>query len=486
MKLLQLPNPGEGGRLGNQLFAIASTIGLALRHGYTPRFPAHWKYREFFNIPDEWFGEIVKDKTINEPCYEYFDFLKCYYPESNIVSISGYLQSPKYWAGYEKEIREYLTPKGILPNPINRVAVHIRRGDYVGNQNYAELPMAYYLNAIESVNLLPSFFGDDAEFMKVHFCPDYNYWDEIVDFVGMCSYNYHIVSNSTFSWWAAYLSGGVVIRPDVYFAGELAKRCTTKDFWPDNWFTAETAVKYDLSDVTFVIPVTIDSQDRIDNLKMVIAFLSLHFNTNILIGEVNTKVVPDAIRFEMPQFHRTKVINDLTRMATTPIVFNWDADVLVSPYQIYKAVKMLRQGVDVVYPYDGTFYMIDRKHLPTNLNSLQSLVNCPKIKVGASHHDRSSYGGAVGYNVEAFWRAGGENENLINYGHDDQERWRRFNIVLDVLRVPGALYHINHWRGENSSFRHLHGTFNLKYWKMLEGMNDDQIIEHIKTFTWLK
>jgi hypothetical protein len=306
------------------------------------------------------------------------------------------------------------------------------------------------------------------------------------DFVSMCKHDRHITSNSTFSWWAAYIKDGIVIRPDVYFAGELAKRCTTKDLYPEHWFTCETAVKYDLTDVTFVIPVTIDSQDRIENLKMVTDFLQLHFNTNILIGEVNTKVVPDAIRFEMPNFHRTKVINDLTRLANTPYVFNWDADVLVPPYQIYKAVNQLRVGVDIVYPYDGTFYMVDRKYLPTNLNTLDSLITCPKSKVGASHNDRNSYGGAVGYNVEAFWKAGGENENLVNYGHDDQERWRRFNIMLNVERVSGALYHINHWRGENSSFRHSMGRDNQIYWGIICKMTDKEFTQHIKSWTWLK
>lgn len=482
MKILQLPNIGNGGRLGNALFAIASTIGLALRHGYTPRFPVNWKYRNRFNIPDEWFGEMRSNHSvIRESSYEFCDMQ----PVGEICTIlNSYLQSPKYWAGYEKEIRQYLTPKGVVP--VNALAVHIRRGDYVNNPNYAELPMAYYLNAIEAVGMDAWFFSDDPAFIKANFQPDYVVCDEITDFQLMCGCSHHIVSNSTFSWWAAYLSGGKVVRPDVYFAGDLAKRATTRDFWPDNWFVQETAVKYDLKDVTFVIPVTIDSQDRIDNLKMVTAFFNLHFDTNILIGEVNTKVVPDAIRFGMPTFHRTKVINDLTRMATTPIVFNWDADVLVSPYQIYKAVKMMREGADVVYPYDGTFYMVDRKYKPDNLNTLDYLHACPKARVGASHNDRNSYGGAVGYRVDAFWKAGGENENLVNYGHDDQERWRRFNLVLDVARVPGALYHINHWRGENSSFRHPSGRANMDYWRQLERMTDDQIIEHIKTFTWLK
>jgi len=245
-------------------------------------------------------------------------------------------------------------------------------------------------------------------------------------------------------------------------------------------------MKTNLLDTTFIIPVTIEHTDRMENVMMVTKFLNLHFDTNILIGEVNTDSIVDAVHYDMPTFHRTKVINDLTRLVKTPYVINWDADVLVQPSQIAAMVEMLRAGVDVVYPYDGTFYMVDRKHKPTNLNTLDSLAICPRQRVGARGYNDDSFGGAVGYNVESFWKAGGENENLVNYGHDDQERWRRFNLLLKVSRVPGPLYHINHHRGVNSTFKHENGRANQIYWDKLCRMNDEQFIEHIKTFTWLK
>ncbi len=137
MKILQLPVIGNGGRMGNHLFTIASTIGIALRNGYTPRFPADWKYRDRFNIPDEWFGEIVPSNyPITENAYIYQDF----HLFSDIATIQGYLQSPKYWKGYEDLIRQYLTPKEAKPGTKEGVAIHYRRGDYVDNPNYFQLP----------------------------------------------------------------------------------------------------------------------------------------------------------------------------------------------------------------------------------------------------------------------------------------------------------------------------------------------------------
>jgi len=237
MKLLQLPNPGNGGRLGNMMFAIASTIGLALRHGYTPRFSADWKYRDSFNIPNEWFGDILHSPIFKENHYEYdlnlndsigLNFIK-------VFSISGYLQSPKYWAGYEAEMRQYLTPKGCNPGSRDAVGIHYRLGDYVGNPNYAQLGEEYYKNAFYGLTNSEYTIArsDDAKFIKYtwgQICGT-----EIEDFISLAECKEHIISNSTYSWWAAYLSGGKVVAPKEWFAGELAKRCSTKDLLPENW-----------------------------------------------------------------------------------------------------------------------------------------------------------------------------------------------------------------------------------------------------------
>jgi hypothetical protein len=239
MKILQLPNPGNGGRLGNQLFTIASTIGLSLRHGYTPRFPADWKYRDVFNLPDEWFGEMVNtDLVYRERTYEYSHELDCCLnsPDFNGYEsiVNSYLQSPKYWQGYEEEIRQYLTPKGCKPGSRDAVGIHYRRGDYVGNPNYVQLDFFYYVKAIDNVTKHNPFVvrSDDAQFISK--------WGqacgtEIEDFISLAECKEHITSNSTFSWWAAYLSNGKVIAPKEWFAGELAKRCSTKDLLPENW-----------------------------------------------------------------------------------------------------------------------------------------------------------------------------------------------------------------------------------------------------------
>ena len=218
--------------MGNQLFAIASCIGLSLRHGYTPRFPADWKYRDVFNIPDIWFGEMIgTTREAVEHSYEYNDFNL----ESDVIELYGYLQSPKYWAGYEAEIRQYLTPKGCNPGSRDAVGIHYRRGDYVGNPNYVQLGLRYYLAGFRSVIMfLPTIArSDDSDFvLNIH---GQTCGTEIEDFISLAECKEHITSNSTFSWWAAYLSGGKVIAPKEWFAGELAKRCSTKDLLPENW-----------------------------------------------------------------------------------------------------------------------------------------------------------------------------------------------------------------------------------------------------------
>jgi hypothetical protein len=238
MKLLQLPNPGNGGRLGNQLFTIASTIGLALPYGYTPRFPADWKYRDIFNVPDEWFGEMEQAFTIaKERCYEHDFMLEQTTANCNMtLSISGYLQSPKYWQGYEDQIIKYLTPKGCNPGIRDAVGIHYRRGDYVGNPNYLFLDFDYYVKAART--LQGSYFdviarSDDPQLINDIYSQTCG--TEIEDFISLAECKEHIISNSTFSWWAAYLSGGKVVAPKEWFAGELAKRCSTKDLLPENW-----------------------------------------------------------------------------------------------------------------------------------------------------------------------------------------------------------------------------------------------------------
>ena len=247
-------------------------------------------------------------------------------------------------------------------------------------------------------------------------------------------------------------------------------------------------MKINLLDTTFIIPVSYDHPDRLENLNLVRAYLDHHFDTNIIVGEIGTRQMDADVHIDCLTFHRTKALNQMTMWATTPYVVNWDADVLAQPHQIELMIKFLRTGWDVCYPYDGRFLLVPRTYIKPiqetmSLAALQ-YVNFPSM--GATSANGPSYGGAVGYNKEAFIRAGGENENFVSMGAEDQERWRRFNLLLKVARVDGPIYHINHHRGVNSTFNHSMGSHNQTYWRWLCRMSDEQFKKHINTFTWLK
>jgi hypothetical protein len=484
-KILQLPNIGNGGRLGNHLFTIASTIGLALRHGYTPRFPADWKYREHFNIPDEWFGEIVNVFSVKEKSYEHCKDLE--YNVSicaGVLSISGYLQSAKYWEGYEAEIRKYLTPKGCTPGIHDAVAIHYRRTDYVGNKNYKQLSMAYYLqqygNFFDGGTPIVAF-SDDVDFIKLHHAGHWSHDDDpITELSNMASYKYHITANSTFSWWGAYLSGGNAIAPDTWFDGPLLKTCSVKTLFPAHWWKMVDG-KVDLKDCTFIIPVMVDHQDRVDNLTLVLRFLHEHFDTNIIIGEINTTKLLGAKQYQYRGFHRTRCLNEMTVAATTKYVINWDADVIIPPFQILQMVYTLRNGSDVVYPYDGTFAGVPRSYFANVVTDL----NLPALRGehwrGFGEERFKSVGGAVGYDKEAFLKAGGENENFVSYAPEDQERYWRFNLLgMQVERIKGPLYHMDHYRGPDSTMNNPDSRASHKYWDSIKHFNKEQIIEHLK------
>jgi hypothetical protein len=238
------------GRLGNGLWQIASTIGLARRHGMEPRFPPSWSYRKFFSIPDEMFAEVRGTEAYRLPDLDHMD-------ERTRI----YLQDLSFLEGVEDEVREYFRPSAAAKVyiesalPGDRIpptlVVHVRRGDNVHQQDCYPLPMLdYYLDAVRRH---PShdvvIFGDDDNWNRsallpqvsqvTHqgvFCvtgvprpkehePDYMS-APIFDWVDLfamenCGYAF-CLSNSTLGWWAAWLSTiNDVCYPDPWYGPSL-------------------------------------------------------------------------------------------------------------------------------------------------------------------------------------------------------------------------------------------------------------------------
>ena len=188
-----------------------------------------------------------------------------YWPGLNEVKGSAYLlgywQSEKYFADYSDEIREDFTFKSPLSernsdlanqiSSVNSVSVHVRRGDYVTNAKNAFIgvcPLSYYEQATELIKSRvesPVFFvfSDDMDWVKSNLKLDvktvmvnHNSGSESYNDMRLMSMSkHHIIANSSFSWWGAWLNPNpekIVIAPKKWFRnGEF----DTSDLIPSNW-----------------------------------------------------------------------------------------------------------------------------------------------------------------------------------------------------------------------------------------------------------
>lgn len=226
---------GNFGRFGNQLFQIASTIGIALKNKHEFIFPK-WEYSKYFlnELPE---GTL----KFYEKILEYSTGFSMYnlHPGKN-YDLVGYFQSYKYFQDYEDKIRHYFTFKDDLDLNYS-VSVHVRRTDYLNLSHiHPVLNLDYYKKATDyfpDENQRFVVFSDDINWCKENFTWRYfefiDTGDLIKDFKLMKSCKDHIIANSSFSWWAAYLNdkpNKLVIAPKTYVLNE-----DTDDRIPPEW-----------------------------------------------------------------------------------------------------------------------------------------------------------------------------------------------------------------------------------------------------------
>jgi hypothetical protein len=251
--MITFSNLGKMGNLGNQLFQIASTIGIANKNGHDYRFPK-WKYAEFFkqNFPELEKNSDIDFNLIQEKKFDYYYWTF----GSENYDIRGYLQTEKYFNINEtKKIFEFkesfikpiISKYNFLTEKKN-IIISVRRGDFVNHKNYYQLSYKYYFSAIlmnfpdwKERNLI--FMSDDIAYCKFHFKFLLNaYFIDNLSPIEQLAFssigNDFIISNSTFSWWIAWLSekkDSIVIRPKKVFRGEISKTYYDRDYFPERW-----------------------------------------------------------------------------------------------------------------------------------------------------------------------------------------------------------------------------------------------------------
>jgi hypothetical protein len=250
-------------------------------------------------------------------------------------------------------------------------------------------------------------------------------------------------------------------------------------------------MKIDLKNLTFTIPVRIDSEDRAFNLNYIIEYLLHNFDTNIIVYEngpnpvfKNKYNVTHVYEQNEGVFHRTHYLNNMAKQTTTDFIANYDCDVIFPVKQVVKAYNLLiNSSLDCVYPYSGYFVNIKRDVLneivdldPVNLN--------PDIY---QNFGKNSFGGAVFWYKKAFIEGGMENENCISWGCEDWERLKRFETLgYKIGRVNGPLYHIDHVRSQDSSEANPFYNNNRKEFDKILNSKKENLLNYIKTWPWVK
>ena len=259
------------GGLGNIIFQIIATKSFAKDRNVECSFPnlhillTHLN-EETHNNPSlkhsfEYLEKLDLIKNLNTmgpqtgvPTFSFgFDYYGVNLPDDNFF-VDGFFQSEKFFAHNRKHILEWLKiPENIkqtIDEKYNHIldkqttSIHVRRGDYLRFSHYHFVqPLEYFLECIDMLKNeteLFVIFSDDIEWCKNEIkLPNCVYIENEKDYIelylmSLCKNN--IISNSSFSWWGAWLNNNEnkkVIGPTRWFGPSCG--LPTKDILPDSW-----------------------------------------------------------------------------------------------------------------------------------------------------------------------------------------------------------------------------------------------------------
>ena len=251
------------GRLGNMMFQLAATIGIAHTLGYKPYIAPSHDLEKYFDT-----GIVLDINIINEIA---FDETKCRNRTWNYnrdyllhnLTTWGYLQSWKYFENSSDAVRKTFTFRAkylhearaflhlhTKPNHI-LVGVHIRRGDFVSDYfsnlgftiadgNYTRKAMDWHRT--RSNKVLFVVVSDDIPWCKgnikgkdVIFS---NFTEGVLDMTVLSLCHHCIITGGSFGWWSGWLAGGTVIylddfpRPGSWLWNNLE---TKKEYYHPDW-----------------------------------------------------------------------------------------------------------------------------------------------------------------------------------------------------------------------------------------------------------
>lgn len=443
------------GGLGNQLFQLFMLIA------YSKKFNENFLLEKKTFLPgqyvvrdvywDSMFDKLshrLIDSTLNyhlirEKSFEYEELTEI---NKNIINIKkinnvnnfkffGYYQTFKYFQEFQDDIikeldfyskREIVIKKAINVDVKNMISLHFRIGDYLKLQEYHPImTIEYYENSIKTIverekeekqTILYFCEENDIEYVNTTFLNNLKKTFPTIEFVKadgslkdweqmllMSACKHHIIANSSFSWWGAYLAevekknDKIVCYPDKWFGSKIGKK-NIMDLFPNKWIKCESGSKYILENVYYInLENRIDRRILVENELKKMNWKFERFNairlkdgragcslSHLKLIEMAKQkqleyivVVEDDIQFTKPEF-----FNNLIQKFMS---MNMDYDVLLLAGNLrYPTIQETEFVYKISKAWTTTGYIVKKKYYDTLLNNykegIQKLLKSPYLK----------------------------------------------------------------------------------------------------------
>jgi len=246
--MISVSNLGRYGRLGNQMFQYACAFSAAKRLDTKVAISSHDSYR----IASK--NQLIETFELNNVLIDRFEDIRFVFSESSFsyderilkildnTDLVGYFQSEKYFKSSRTDlIQNQFIFKDKIVNNVESLykkikdfgemcSIHVRLGDYKNlSKVHNNLNIEYYQKSIENIPRCGSYiiFSDEIQIAKEMLDPVLNHVGSRVFYSELneseCLYlmslcDYHIIANSSFSWWGAWLSNSkMTISPKLWF-----------------------------------------------------------------------------------------------------------------------------------------------------------------------------------------------------------------------------------------------------------------------------
>lgn len=263
----------------------------------------------------------------------------------------------------------------------------------------------------------------------------------------------------------------------------------------------------DLSDVSILVSVKIDSPQRHRNLGFLLDYYECFFSGYQIIvveQDESTKIADLVSRNPNVEHHlirsrdvhwKTRNHNHGARLSNRDLLLMADCDVFPHPQAVIEGCERVRNGCEFVQLFNGVLVGLDDEFVRRGLRFpevLDTLAYFPRdfslrpepfghcdMAPLYGNHKYLATGGATLCRRRSFFLTGGWNENFVSFGYEDREFYERVEkLGRRVVRMEAYnAYHMAHPRLDDSVYNNYYRSNEAEYQRVC-AMDADALLEY--------